>query len=174
MKTTQYLLALLLVVGPVALAEPDPVEKNHGLAVHGDRFRYNSKLIDVYGIRCASALGTEAYAEHLISQLDSYKAHGVNAVTVFYQGSSGGHYDPFTSDGKGWRFPGFRDRMDQIIEACAQRDMIVFAGIFYQWKNTELTDRSLADWSAARGSRSHRFRSSGNEALYERDSQYRQ
>jgi len=118
------------------------------LAIDSNRFRYDGELIDIYGIRCASAIGTDEYTEALVTQLDNYKSHGVNAITVFYQGSSGGHYDPFTPDGKGWRFPAYRDRMDQLIEAAAERDMIVIVGIFYQWKNTLLTDRSLSDWKA--------------------------
>lgn len=123
----------------------------HGtLKIDGDRFRYNDQVIDLYGIRCASAAGKEEYTESLIKQLDDYKAHGVNSVTVFYQGSSGGHYDPFTPGGKNWQHPEIRDRMDRLIEACAERDMIFIAGIFYQWKNTKLTERSLTDWTATK------------------------
>lgn len=102
----------------------------------------------MWGIRVASAAGKDVYTNHLLEQLDAYKEHGVNAVTAFYMGSSGGHFDPFTADGTGWRYPAFRDRMDTIIEACDKRGMIVVAGIFYQWKQAELTDRSLKGWKA--------------------------
>jgi hypothetical protein len=68
---------------------------------------------------------------HLIAQLDDYKAHGVNSVTVFYMGSSGGNYDPFSVDGSSIN-PGHQNRMQQIIEACAARNMVVIVGIFYQ------------------------------------------
>jgi hypothetical protein len=40
--------------------------------------------------------------------------------------------------------------MDRIIEACAQRDMVVIAGIFYQWKTQALTNRSLSGWTASK------------------------
>lgn len=118
------------------------------ILVDGTRFRVNNELFDMWGIRVASAVGKDAYTDHLVQQLDDYKTHGVNTITVFYMGSSGGHFDPFKPDGSGWRYPAFRDRMDTIIEECDQRGMIVVAGIFYQWKQTELTDQSLRDWKA--------------------------
>lgn len=138
----------LLVASPLH-AESDLTSKD-GLSIEGNRFRYNGRLFDMYGIRVASAIGKNSYADQLIAQLDDYRAYGVNAVTVFCMGSSGGHYDPFTKDGNDWGKVAFRDRMDRIIEACAERDMVVIVGVFYQWKDYAITPRSLADWDAAK------------------------
>ncbi len=133
--------ATLLFLSPVDAAT---------VSLQGNRVLIDGELVDVYGIRTASALVSDRTTDHLIGQLDEYKSYGVNAVTVFYMGSSGGHYDPFTPDGEDWLHPEFRDRMDRIIEACDERGMIVIAGIFYQWKNIEISPRSLRDWDAAR------------------------
>jgi len=62
---------------------------------------------------------------------DDYRAHGVNAITVFYQGCRGGNYDPFSPDGRSVDH-GHQRRMEQIIEACRERGMVVVVGIFYQ------------------------------------------
>ena len=101
------------------------------LATDDDRFLLDGDPVDLWGIRTASATASDDQTDHLINQLDEYAAHGVNAVTVFYSGCSGAYYDPFSSDGSELD-RGHRDRMNRIIEACAERDMIVIVGLFYQ------------------------------------------
>lgn len=66
------------------------------LSVDGDRFRLNGKLYDMWGIRVASASQSREFTDKLIENLDDYKSYGVNTVTVFVQGSSGGFSDPFS------------------------------------------------------------------------------
>jgi hypothetical protein len=101
------------------------------LTTDGNRLCLDGDPIDVWGIRTSRATASDEQCEHLIDQLDEYAAHGVNAVTVFYQGCMGAHYDPFAPDGSELD-PDHRRRMERIVEACAERDMIVVAGIFYQ------------------------------------------
>lgn len=108
-----------------------PVLGQSALTVNGDQFLYDGKPFDMWGIRTASATKDAAQTERLIAQLDAYKAHGVNTVTVFYQGSSGASYDPFAPDGLSVD-TGHQTRMEQIIRACQQRGMVVIVGIFYQ------------------------------------------
>jgi hypothetical protein len=101
------------------------------LAIDGERFTLDGAPFDLWGIRVASASGTAAMTKQLLDQLDVYKAHGVNTVTPWYMGSSGGNYDPFSADGT--QVDGGRHgRMIQIIEAAAARRMVVIVGIFYQ------------------------------------------
>ncbi len=69
------------------------------LSVAGDQFQLSGEPFDMWGIRTASATATDAQCEHLVAQLDEYRAHGVNTVTVFYTGCSGASYDPFSPDG---------------------------------------------------------------------------
>lgn len=101
------------------------------LSVRGDRFLVQGKEVDLWGIRAASGTMHQAQTDHLMAQLDAYVRYGVNAVTVFYMGCSGGFYDPFSPDGKVLD-AGHSDRMRQIALACAKRKMVLVAGIFYQ------------------------------------------
>ena len=87
--------------------------------------------LEVWGVRVASAAAREDWTTAQIDSLDEYKRHGVNALTVFYQGSSGGHVQAFSDDGREID-PGVRARMDRLARACAEREMLLVAGIFYQ------------------------------------------
>jgi hypothetical protein len=99
--------------------------------------------VDLWGIRVASATMSDTLTDHLIAQLDDYKRYGVNSVTVFYQGSSGDQFDPFSADGTSID-AAHHARMLRIIEACAERDMVVFVGIFYH-----VAQPQLLDWQAS-------------------------
>eukprot|EP00470_Lotharella_oceanica_P016868 CAMPEP_0170195674 /NCGR_PEP_ID=MMETSP0040_2-20121228/61943_1 /TAXON_ID=641309 /ORGANISM="Lotharella oceanica, Strain CCMP622" /LENGTH=289 /DNA_ID=CAMNT_0010444887 /DNA_START=130 /DNA_END=1000 /DNA_ORIENTATION=- len=98
----------------------------------------------MWGIRVASAAYKEEYTEVLISNLDVYKSYGINTVTVFYMGSSGGYSDPFNANGTGWIDTGVRNRMRKIIRECNIRGMVVIVGIFYQRSDKP----SLKNWRA--------------------------
>ena len=101
------------------------------LTVQADRFLLDGRPFDMWGIRTASGTQDDAQCDHLIAQLDDYKAHGVNTVTVFYMGCRGASYDPFSPDGRQID-PGHQGRMERIIRACAERGMVVVVGLFYQ------------------------------------------
>lgn len=101
------------------------------LSLEGDRFLLDGKKFDMWGIRVASASQSDALASHLLAQLDDYKKYGINTVTVFYQGSSGGYSNPFSSDGTAIDAK-HQARMIDIIKACDQRNMVMVVGIFYQ------------------------------------------
>jgi hypothetical protein len=101
------------------------------LRVVGDAFTLDGQPFDMWGVRTASATQDQAQTDHLIAQLDAYKAHGVNTVTVFYMGSRGAYYNPWTRDG-GSIDAGHQGRMEQIIKPANARGMVVVAGLFYQ------------------------------------------
>lgn len=101
------------------------------LTVSGDRLLRDGRPVKLWGVRTASASQNAAATAHLLAQLDEYLRHGLNAVTVFYQGSSGGYSNPFSGDGQAID-PAHQARMIEIIEACERRGMIVIVGIFYQ------------------------------------------
>lgn len=69
------------------------------LTTAGNRLCLDGDPVDVWGIRTSSATASDEQCQHLIDQLDKYVAHGVNAVTVFYQICMGANYDPFAADG---------------------------------------------------------------------------
>lgn len=101
------------------------------LKVKGEIFTFDDKPFDMWGVRVASASQYEQFTQSLIANLDDYKALGINTISVFLQGSSGGFSDPFQDNGKSVD-PAHWQRMVQINEACQQRDMVVVVGIFYQ------------------------------------------
>jgi hypothetical protein len=105
-----------------------------GLEISGNQFTLDGQPFDMTGIRTGSASQSQALTDELISQLDTYKAHDVNTVTVFYMGTSGGNSDPFTVDSSENVKIEADDaaRMRQIIEAADARGMVVIVGIFYQ------------------------------------------
>lgn len=101
------------------------------LTTAGDGFLLDGKPFKLWGVRTASASQSPAATQHLIAQLDDYARHGLNAVTVFYQGSSGGYSNPFSGDGLALD-PAHQARMVEIITACDRRGMVVVVGLFYQ------------------------------------------
>jgi hypothetical protein len=115
------------------------------LAVKGQRFLLDGAPFDMWGVRVASAAVTPQATEHLIAQLDDYRAHGVNTVSVYYQGSSASAVDPFSPDGRTID-PDAQARMELIVREAAARRMVVIVGIFYQ----RVERPRLRDWEAAR------------------------
>lgn len=115
------------------------------LAIRGRTFTLDGKPFDMWGVRVASATQSQTLTDHLLAQLDAYRAHGINTVDVFYMGSSGGHADPFSPDGTAID-GAHQQRMERIIRGCDQRKMVVVVGIFYQ--RCEVP--RLRDWEAAR------------------------
>jgi hypothetical protein len=80
--------------------------------------------LELWGVRAASAAMTDGWTESLIDHLDAYARYGVNAVTVGYQGSSGGSRQTYARDGSAID-DGVQRRMERIIEAAAKREMFV-------------------------------------------------
>jgi hypothetical protein len=101
------------------------------LEVAGVNFLLYGKPFQMWGVRVASASQSEGYTEDLISNLDDYKASGINCISVFVQGSSGGFSDPFRENGKSIDREHLM-RLTRIIRECAERDMVVIVGVFYQ------------------------------------------
>lgn len=110
------------------------------LNTDGVEFTLDDQPFEMWGIRVGSASIRASYTDHLIDQLDDYRTHGVNAVAVYYMGTSGGYDDPFTSaDGRELE-PDHHRRMVRIIEEAAERNMIAVVGIFYQRVEMGLQD----------------------------------
>ena len=112
---------LLLALLPLRAAE---------ISTRGDRFLLDGKPFEMWGVRVGSASQNDALKDSLLAHLDEYLAHGVNTVTVFYQGTSGESSNPFSADGRVID-PDHQRRMEEIIRACDRRGMPVIVGIFY-------------------------------------------
>lgn len=120
----KYLVVVLCVFSVLPLS-------SQVLTIDGHNFKLDHKLFDMWGVRVASASQNEEYTNSLIFNLDDYKASGINCISVFLQGSSGGFSDPFRNKGKSVD-DGHMNRIIRIIEECASREMVVIVGIFYQ------------------------------------------
>jgi sugar phosphate isomerase/epimerase len=127
----------------------------------GDQFLLEGRPIKLWGVRTASASQSAESTRHLIAQLDEYRRHGLNAVAVFYQGSSGGYANPFVADGSALD-PAHHARMVEIIEACDRRAMVVVVGIFYQRSDYA---RTAAGWENAVRTVARRLRPHRNVIL---------
>lgn len=117
------------------------------ISIEGDQIYMDGKAFEMWGIRVASATEDQFATDHLIKQLDDYKKYGVNSVAVFFMGSRGGSYDPFSADGKSIDTD-HCDRMEKIISACNDRGMAVITGIFYQ--RIDSGKIHIRDWDAAK------------------------
>ena len=108
--------------------------------IEGEIFKLGDKPIDLWGVRVASASQNDEFTRDLISNLDDYKAAGINGISVFLQGSSGGYAEPFFKGGSKIEQDDWK-RIKNIVKACARRDMVVIVGIFYQRtvKNPEMS-----------------------------------
>ena len=115
---------------PTPIPTPTPSGTQHVLTINGPAFYLDGTRMQLWGARTASATKDDAQANHLIAQLDDYKSHGVNSVTVFYQGCRGAKYDPFSSDGRTIN-AGHEARMEKIIKAANDRGMVVIVGLYY-------------------------------------------
>jgi hypothetical protein len=101
------------------------------LSLESHSLYLDKKPFDMWGVRVASATQNKNYTNSLIRNLDEYKAAGINSISVFLQGSSGGYNDPFENGGleiekNHWK------RLKKIIKASSKLDMVVIVGIFYQ------------------------------------------
>jgi hypothetical protein len=109
---------------------------------------WGGEPLEVWGVRVASAAAKDEWTEDLVGHLDEYLSYGINTLTVFYQGSSGGSVQAFSPDGRQID-PGVQRRMERIIEAAAERRMPVVAGVFYQAQVQRLDPENGA-WLAER------------------------
>jgi len=104
---------------------------NSSLSVRDNLFYLDYRPFGMWGLRTASASQNDELTNYLIDQLDDYKNVGLNTISVYIQGSSGGYSDPFSDDGKNLD-PFHAERLTRIIEECNKRSMVVIVGIFYQ------------------------------------------
>lgn len=121
LKTLAYL-GILLVSGSLC---------GQGISMNGFAFSMDGKPFDMWGVRLASASQSEHNTSAIINALDEYQEVGINTISIYLQGSSGGYSDPFgpggrTIDASHW------ERLDRLIRACRSRGMVVIVGIFYQ------------------------------------------
>lgn len=132
-----FLLTVFAVAGAESLAG------NYIFSVRGEEVLLNGKPFKVVGLRCSNALISDGTAQELIDQLDIYKAHGVNTVSVFFMGSRFGDVKGYQPDGT--LESTYARRMGRIIEATDDRGMMVLVGCLY-W-STSKAKEELEGWT---------------------------
>jgi cellulase (glycosyl hydrolase family 5) len=159
------LLLLIAACGPVERTEPGhaepapapaPSRSQTTVSVQGSQILVNGTPSTLFGFRVASAAMRDDWTDELISQLDTWRDHGVNSFIVWLQGSSGGYTRVFTRDGgidqgssEITSIVGFGhdeqhtangsttgaqviERTRRIVEAADARGMVAIVGLFYR------------------------------------------
>jgi hypothetical protein len=126
------------------VAWPAPARAGRNVfSVSGDRVTFNGQPFKVIGLRLSNALISDAETGELIDNLDTFKAHGVNTVSVFFMGSRFGDVKGYRPDAS--LDPTYSERMARIIEAADARGMIVLVGCLY-WSTSRAND-DLGAWT---------------------------
>lgn len=151
------------------------------LSVVESGFELDGEPLDMWGIRLANAIESDAISVALVAELDDYVAHGINTFSVFLQGAATGSANAFDADGPFTRrtrreessdmFKGrgdlegvaernqHLDRLAVLIEEADARAMVVNVGVFYQARIRQLCGerallaaaRQTARWLVGKG-----------------------
>ena len=114
-------------------------------SVDGAKLTFNGKPFKVIGLRLSNGLISDDKTQELIDNLDTFKAYGVNTVSVFFMGSRFGDVKGYLADAS--LDPSYAARMARIIEAADSRGMIVLVGCLY-W-STSTAKAALGAWKQA-------------------------
>ena len=134
----------------------------HVFSVQGDKTYLNGEPFLVIGLRCSNALISDATADALIGQLDSYASYGVNTVSVYFMGSRFGDVKGYREDGA--LDPVYAGRMGRIIQAADVRGMVVLVGCLYwststaKWDSWEQAQAEAAVVNTVRWLKEHDYR----------------
>jgi hypothetical protein len=101
----------------------------HVFAVQGTKTLLNGRPLLVKGLRCSNALVSAIATDELIGNLNLFAGYGINTVSVFFQGSRFGDVKGYREDAT--LDPVYAARMGRIIEAAAERAMVVLVGCLY-------------------------------------------
>ncbi len=107
---------------------------NYTVSVKGKNILLNGKIVKLLGFRCSNGLISEKKTEELIKNLDIFKAHGLNTMSVFFMGSRFGDVKGYNPDST--LNAVYAVRMAKIIKAFDERGMIVIVGCLY-WGTSE-------------------------------------
>jgi hypothetical protein len=99
------------------------------LTVKGTETLLNGVPFLVKGFRMSNSAVNDQATDNLIAQLDTYKANGLNTVSIFFQGSRYTKVVGYLPDAS--LDPVVAGRIGRVIEAADARGMIVLVGCFY-------------------------------------------
>jgi hypothetical protein len=102
--------------------------------IRGERAYLGGREFNMWGIRGANTLMSQAVTERFVRNLDNMKAHGINALAVYIMGSNTGWPEEwaarngFNPDGS--LKPEFAGRLEWLIREADKRGMVIGVGIF--------------------------------------------
>jgi len=149
-------------------------------SVKGEKTYLNDQEILVIGLRCSNSLINDQATDGLISHLDLYKTYGINTISVFFMGSRFGDVKGYDEDAG--LNPVYQKRMEKIIRACDERNMLVLVGCLYwggsnakweSWKQED-AERAVANtvqWLSANNFRNV-FVDPDNEGMARRQKEF--
>jgi len=117
--------------------------RQNNLSINGDVILQNNRPVKLIGLRCSNALVSDASTDELIAHLDLYKSYGLNTISVFLMGSRFGDVKGYLPDGS--LNPVYQDRMQRILKATREKNMIMIVGCLY-W-GTSRAKEELSAWS---------------------------
>ena len=106
----------------------------HIFSVKGNKTYLDDTVFQAIGLRCSNALINDQAVDSLINYLDEYRSYGLNTISVYLLGSRYSNIYGYNQDGT--LDPVYQQRLEQIIEACDQRKMVVLVGILY-WGSSQ-------------------------------------
>ncbi|MFO0959459.1 MAG: hypothetical protein U0800_18835 [Isosphaeraceae bacterium] len=115
-------------------------------SIRGDRAYLAGEPIKLWGIRCGNALMSRGVTERHVNALDAMKAHGINLIGAYIQGSNGGSpnpeagFDGFRRDGR--LKPEVAERLEWLIREADKRGMVVMVGVLSPRKDQDLYDEA--------------------------------
>jgi hypothetical protein len=113
------------------------------ITVSGDQILLNDQPVKILGVRCSNALISDKRTDDLIEALDLYRSYGLNTVSVFMMGSRFGDVKGYLPDAS--LNPIYTGRMEKILQATHERDMILIVGCLY-W-STSRAKEELSNWT---------------------------
>jgi len=130
---------------------PPPPPTSNVLSISGRTWLLNGQPFEMWAVRVACAAMTENLTVELINNLDAYKAIGINSITVTYAGASclywgspnGPSGSPFSTDGLTID-AATQARMERIIQACDDRQMVVYVNTWYSLAGFGATNSAAA------------------------------
>ncbi len=117
---------------PTLNPTPTPIPIGPILSISGNQFLLNGTPVTPFGVRVFKGIVDDAQMTNLINNLDIYKAHGVNSISISFQPGTSGNspYDVSTFNADGSLNPVYTSRIARILDEAATRNMIVFVTYF--------------------------------------------
>jgi hypothetical protein len=113
------------------------------VAVKGEDILFNDKPVKLVGLRCSNALISERTTDDLIGALELYQGYGLNTISVFVMGSRYGDVKGYLPDAT--LNSVYRARLERILAATDQRNMIAIVGCLY-WGASKAKE-DLSGWT---------------------------